>query len=88
MNAAIWLLAGAAVAWAAFAMLGLNKGRGLLVTLIIGTIGGFFGGKVVAPAFTAASVPGDVSVPALMVAMAVAILFVTIANFVHNRWNV
>ena len=88
MNVFMWIAAGALLGWAGFAMLGINKARGPVVSLIIGAVGGFFGGKVLAPMFTAAAIPGDFSVSALLFAVAMATLFLTVANFVHNRWDV
>jgi uncharacterized membrane protein YeaQ/YmgE (transglycosylase-associated protein family) len=88
MNIAMWILAGGSLGWAGCAFLGFNEGRGNLVSIIIGAIGGFFGGKMVAPMFAAASVTGDFSSSALLVAAAVAAAFLGVGHLVHNRWGV
>jgi uncharacterized membrane protein YeaQ/YmgE (transglycosylase-associated protein family) len=53
MNIAIWILAGGILGWVGYAFLGYNAERAKLVPILIGAAGGFFGGKVVAPMFTA-----------------------------------
>jgi len=51
MNIAIWILAGSLVGWFACTQLNFNKERGMVVSMIIGAIGGFFGGNILAPLF-------------------------------------
>jgi uncharacterized membrane protein YeaQ/YmgE (transglycosylase-associated protein family) len=88
MNIAIWMLAGAILGWVGYSFLGFNEARGKLVSIIIGAVGGFFGGQMVAPMFTAAAVPSDFSLSALFFAAAVAAAFLALGNLVHNRWGV
>jgi hypothetical protein len=57
----------------------------VVVSVIIGALGGFIGGKVIAPMFTAAAaVPADFSVFALFFAGA----FLAASNMVYDRWGV
>ncbi len=59
------------------------------VSILIGAVGGFFGGKMVAPMFiAAAAVPGDFSSPALFFAAAGAAAFLAVGNLVYSRWGV
>jgi uncharacterized membrane protein YeaQ/YmgE (transglycosylase-associated protein family) len=88
MNIAIWMLAGAILGWVGYSFLGFNEARGKLVSIIIGAVGGFFGGQMVAPMFTAAAVPSDFSLSALFFAAAVAAAFLALGNLVHRRWGV
>jgi uncharacterized membrane protein YeaQ/YmgE (transglycosylase-associated protein family) len=88
MNTFLWMLAGGMLGWLGFSFLKINEGRGKIVSIIIGALGGFFGGKVIAPMFTAAAVPGDFNVSALVFALALAAAFMAIGNLVHNRWGV
>jgi uncharacterized membrane protein YeaQ/YmgE (transglycosylase-associated protein family) len=89
MNIVMWMLAGGILGWVAYSYLGFNEGRGMLVSIFIGTLGGFLGGKMIAPMFTAAAaVPGDFSTSALFFAAAVASAFLAVGNLVHNRWGV
>jgi uncharacterized membrane protein YeaQ/YmgE (transglycosylase-associated protein family) len=89
MNILIWMLTGGVVGWAGYSFLGYNEQRGMMVSIVIGTLGGFFGGNMIAPMFTAAAaVPGDFSSLALLFAAAAAAAFLAVGNLVYNRWGV
>lgn len=88
MNIAIWILAGGILGWVGYAFLGYNADRAKIVPILIGAAGGFFGGKVVAPLFTAVAVPVNFSMVALVFAAVVAAAFLAAGNFVYNRWGV
>jgi uncharacterized membrane protein YeaQ/YmgE (transglycosylase-associated protein family) len=89
MNIVMWMLAGGILGWVGCAFLGFNEERGMVVSVIIGTVGGLFGGKLIAPMFTAAAaVPEAFSLSALFFAAAVAAAFVAVGNLVGKRWGV
>ena len=89
MNIVMWMLAGGVIGWVGFAYLGFNEMRGMVVSTIIGMVGGLLGGQVFAPMFgAAAAVPGDFSMMALLVALASAATCLAAANLVHNRFGV
>jgi len=89
MNIVIWMLAGGILGWVGYAFLGFNEERGMVVSAIIGTVGGLFGGKLIAPMFTAAAaVPEAFSLSALFCAAAVAAAFLAVGNLVGKRWGV
>lgn len=89
MNIIIWMLTGGVVGWLGYSFLGFNEARGMTVSIIIGTAGGFFGGNMIAPMFAAAAVvPGDFSSSALLFAVAVAAAFLAAGNMVYKRWGV
>ena len=88
MNIAMWILAGGILGWIGYAFLGYNAERAKLVPILIGAVGGFFGGKVVAPMFTAVAVPASFSIAALIFAVAIAAAFLAASNFLYNRWGV
>jgi uncharacterized membrane protein YeaQ/YmgE (transglycosylase-associated protein family) len=89
MNIVVWMLAGGILGWVGYVYLGFNEGRGLKVSIIIGMLGGLFGGKIIAPMFAAAAaVTDDFSLSALLFAAAVAAASLAVGNLVHNRWGV
>lgn len=89
MNIVVWMLAGAALGWIGISFLRFNEGRGTLVSMVIGTVGGLFGGKIMAPMFTAAAaVPDAFSASALIFAVALAAAFLAIGNLVYERYGV
>jgi uncharacterized membrane protein YeaQ/YmgE (transglycosylase-associated protein family) len=89
MNIVMWMLTGSVLGWIGYAYLNVNEGRGVLVSMTIGALGGSIGGKVIAPMFTAGALaPGDFSAPALFFAAAVAAAFLAAGNLVYKRWGV
>lgn len=89
MNIVMWVLAGGILGWAGCAYWGFNQERGKIISMIIGAMGGFVGGKMIAPMFTAvAAVPDAFSISALFFAAAVAAAFLAVGNLVHSRWGV
>lgn len=89
MELVLWVAAGAALGWLGVAKLGFNEDRGIIVSIIIGAVGGVVGGKLVAPVFGAvAAVPGEFSMAALVVVLASSAALLALGNLVHNRFGV
>jgi uncharacterized membrane protein YeaQ/YmgE (transglycosylase-associated protein family) len=89
MNVVLWLIAGGAVGWVACSTLHVNASRGLVVSAIIGVVGAFFGGHVLAPIFHGATVnPGDFSPFALLMAAASAIACVVVSDMMYEHFGV
>jgi len=89
MNIVMWILAGGALGWIGYSYFGYNEERGMNVSIIIGSAGGFLGGYLIAPMFSAAAaVPGDFSASALVFAAVVASASLFVGNLVHKRWGV
>lgn len=88
MNIALWILSGAVAGWIGYAWIGWNEGRSLLVSIVLGTVGGLAGGSVVAPMFTAAPVAGGgVLLMPLAIAMVCALALLVAADQVLKRWD-
>ena len=88
MNIALWILAGGILGWVGYAFLGYNADRAKVVPILICAAGGFIGGKVVAPLFTAVAVPASFSMVALVFAAIVAAGCLAASDFAYNRWGV
>jgi len=89
MNIAMWVLAGGILGWIGYAYLKVNEDRGLVISIIIGVVGGFFGGNVLAPMLgTVVDTPNDFSLFAMAVALASAAGCLAIGNLVSNRYGV
>jgi len=89
MNVTLWVLAGAALGCFGIAYLRFNEQRGMALSMVIGVMGGFLGGKFIAPLFAAAAeVPADFSLSALFFAVVVAAVFLAVGNFVSDRFGV
>ena len=87
MNIAIWILAGGVLGWLGYAVLAANEARGMVVSIIIGAIGGIAGGKVLAPMLGATG-GNEFSMLALVVALAGATALLAVGNLVSNRFNI
>ena len=89
MDIIAWMLAGGTLGWAGCSYLGFNEERGVMVSIIIGALGGLAGGKLIAPMFTAVeTAPTAFSFSALLFAAAVAAVFLVLGNLVYKRWGV
>ena len=87
MSIVLWLLAGGAVGWLAYAYLGFDK-RGLLGAIIIGALGGAVGGKLIAPMFNVgAAAPDAVTSAGLLFAAGLAAAFLLIGEIIFRRWG-
>jgi uncharacterized membrane protein YeaQ/YmgE (transglycosylase-associated protein family) len=89
MNIIMWMVAGAALGWAGYAVLHFNEARGMLISMIIGVAGGVAGGKLVAPMFGVIdSIPEVFSMAALICALASAAVVLFVGDKVHARFGV
>jgi uncharacterized membrane protein YeaQ/YmgE (transglycosylase-associated protein family) len=89
MNIFIWIVAGGTLGWAGYRFWGYNEQRAPFFAILIGAVGGFFGGHVIAPMFlSAAAVPGNFNSPALFFAAAIAASFLFVGSMIHDRWGV
>lgn len=91
MNIVIWILAGAAIGWAGYALLNFNEYRGVVVSTILGAAGGFLGGNVLTPMLTSPAplgIPAGFDSLALFIAAASAAAFLAIGNLVYKRFGV
>ena len=89
MNILIWVLAGGFAGWAAFRFIGANEERGMMISMLIGIAGGFFGGYVLAPVLgETPPMPDAISVFALFMALASAVACLTIGDMISKRFNV
>ena len=92
MDIVTWMLAGAGLGWITFSYLSLNAERGLIVSIIIGAVGGLIGGKLIAPMFTSASTAAagqaELSIATVFFAGAAAAAALAAGNLVHKRWGV
>jgi uncharacterized membrane protein YeaQ/YmgE (transglycosylase-associated protein family) len=89
MNIAMWVLAGGILGWIGYTYLGANKERGMMISIVIGVVGGFFGGNVLAPMLGAVTdTPNDFSLFSMVIAMTSAAACLAIGNLVSNRYGV
>ena len=89
MNVAMWVLAGGVIGWIGYSVLKVNEGGGMIISVTVGVLGGFFGGNVLAPMLGASTeTPNDFSLFSLMVALACAAGCLAIGNLISSRYGV
>lgn len=89
MNIAMWVVAGGILGWIGYAVMKANEERGMIISIIIGVVGGFFGGNVLAPMLGAVTdTPNDFSLFSLLIAAASAGAWLAIGNLLSNRYGV
>ncbi|HUF82239.1 MAG TPA: GlsB/YeaQ/YmgE family stress response membrane protein [Burkholderiales bacterium] len=89
MNIAMWLFAGALLGWIGYAVVKANRAQGMLVSIFIGAVGGFFGGNVLAPMLGAvAGTPNVLNLFSLVVASATAAACLAIGSLLSDRYGV
>ena len=89
MNIVMWMLAGGALGWAAFALLRINQERGSMVSIVIGALGGVIGGQLLAPMMNSSPiVSGDFNFQALFIAAITASACLAIGNMIEQRFGV
>jgi uncharacterized membrane protein YeaQ/YmgE (transglycosylase-associated protein family) len=89
VSIALLVCAGAVVGWLGYAVVGYNAERGLVFSILVGALGGFIGGSVLAPKLiSTAAAHTDVSAPAVFIAAAAAAVLLLLGNLVHKRWGI
>ena len=89
MNIAMWVVLGGILGWIGFTILRANAERGMVVSIVIGAVGGLFGGNVLAPMLGAVTdAPNDFSLLAMVIALATAAGCLVIGNLISKRYGV
>ena len=88
MNVSLWILAGGLLGGLGFAYLDNNSGRGLIIAVVIGAVGAFFGGNVLAPVFDLSVADAAAFRPfALMLACVSAVVALSVSDLVYERYG-
>ena len=88
MNVTMWILAGAAVGWAAMALLKLNTNRSMLASVVIGMVAGFLGGFLLSPMLGGSAVDaGNFNPFSLFMAFASAACCLIAGDMIHKRFG-
>lgn len=89
MNIAIWVVVGGMLGWMGYTVLRFNEERGVMISIIIGAVGGFFGGNVLAPMLGAvADAQNTFNLFSMGVALASAAGCLAIGNLLSSRYGV
>jgi uncharacterized membrane protein YeaQ/YmgE (transglycosylase-associated protein family) len=82
MNFIIWLIVGGLLGWVASMIMGTNDRQGMVLNVIVGIVGAFLGGLVLAPMFNTGTInQGDFSAGSLVVSLLGAVVLLAIVGF-------
>lgn len=86
MNFILWLIVGGLLGWVASMIMGTNDRQGMLLNIIVGIVGAFLGGLLLAPMLNTGTInQGDFSFSSLVVSLIGALILLAIVNFFRRR---
>ena len=86
MNLAYWILAGALLGWLSYVFRRAVGGWGLAASILIGAVGGFAGGNVLAPMLGASrEAPNEFSFFSMVIALVCAAGLLAVGKLVSKR---
>ena len=86
MNFILWLIVGGLLGWVASMVMGTNDRQGMVLNIVVGIVGAFLGGLLLAPLFETGTInQGDFSVGSLVVSFVGALILLAIVNFFRRR---
>ena len=89
MTFLMWLIVGGILGWLASIVMKTNDKQGIFLNIIVGIVGAFLGGLVLAPLFRTGTInQGDFSIGSLLVSFLGAIILLAIVNFFRRRRGV
>jgi len=86
MNFIVWLIVGGLIGWIASMIMGTNAQQGMLLNIVVGIVGAFLGGLLLAPLFGVGTInQSDFSFGALLVSLAGAVILLAIVNLIRRK---
>lgn len=89
MDTLVYIAAGSLLGWLSYTYWRFNTGRGAVVSMVIGGVGALIGTKTIAPMFlSAASAPGEATLPFLVFAAGAAAALLVLSHMLHQKFGV
>lgn len=86
MSFILWLIVGGLLGWVASMIMGTNDKQGIFLNIIVGIVGAFLGGLILAPLFGTGTINNyDFSIGSLLVSLLGAVILLFIVNFFRKR---
>ena len=86
MSFILWLIVGGLLGWIASMIMKRNDQMGILLNIIVGIVGAFLGGLLLAPLFGTGTINQyDFSIGSLLVSLLGAIILLAIVNLIFRR---
>lgn len=82
MGFILWIIIGGILGWLASMVMRTDAQQGLLLNIIVGIVGAFLGGLLLAPLFNTGTINnGDLSLGSLLTSFLGAVILLAIVNF-------
>ena len=86
MGFILWLIIGGLLGWVASMLMGTNDRQGKFLNIVVGIVGAFLGGLLLAPLFGTATInQGDFSFGSLIVSLLGAVILLAIVGLFRRR---
>lgn len=86
MGFILWLIIGGLLGWVASMLMGTNDKQGILLNIVVGIVGAFLGGLLLAPLVGTGTInAGDYSIGSLLVSLVGAVILLAIVGFFRKR---
>ena len=84
-----WIVVGGVLGWIASMIMKTNERQGIILNIIVGIVGAFLGGLLLAPLFGTGTInQSDFSIGSLLVSLVGAVILLAIVNFFRRRRGV
>lgn len=81
-----WIIVGGILGWIASMIMKTNEQQGIILNIIVGIVGAFLGGLLLAPLFGTGTInQSDFSIGSLLVSLLGAVILLAIVNFFRRR---
>lgn len=85
MNFIIWIIVGGILGWLASIVMRTNASQGMFLNIIVGIVGAFLGGWLLAPLFGTGTInSNDFSIGSLLVSFLGAVVLLAIVNLLRR----
>lgn len=86
MTFLLWIIVGGVLGWLASIIMKTNEQQGMILNVIVGIVGAFLGGLLLAPLFGTGTInQSDFSIGSLFVSLLGAVILLAIVNFFRRR---
>jgi uncharacterized membrane protein YeaQ/YmgE (transglycosylase-associated protein family) len=86
MTFILWLIIGGLLGWIASMIMGTNARQGMILNIVVGIVGAFLGGLLLAPLFGTGTInQSDFSIGSLLVSLVGAVILLAIVNLFRRR---
>ena len=86
MSFILWLVVGGLLGWVASMIMGTNDKQGIFLNIIVGIVGAFLGGLILAPLFGTGTINQyDFSIGSLLVSLLGAVILLFVVGFFRRR---